>query len=261
MADRVYPSAKPATNGAAAGGGVVGGGANTNPAFPATKAQIYGAARPAYRPQPRRHRRSCCCSCCIWTTITVLLIVLLVAAAGVVLYFIYRPHRPTFSVSSLKVATLNLTSSSTLVAAINLNVTAKNPNKKVVYYYDPIAVSVTTDDDIAVGDDSFPAFTHRTKNTTLLKFAIKSSGGALDDASASKLRSDLRSRNGVPLKIKLETKVKAKMGALKTPKIRIRVTCEGVKATAPTGKSATTASTANAKCKVDWRVKIWKWTF
>ncbi|KAK2653358.1 hypothetical protein Ddye_013214 [Dipteronia dyeriana] len=261
MADRVYPSAKPAANGTATGAGVGGGAAVANPAFPATKAQLYGASRPAYRPQPRRHRRSCCCSCCIWTTITILIIILLAAVAGIILYFLYRPHRPTFTVSALKVATLNLTSSSTVVSAINLDVTAKNPNKKIVFYYDPISVTVTTDDDIAVGDASFPSFTHRAKNTTLLKFAVKSSGGQLDDASVSKLRSEMRSKSGVPLKIKLETKVKAKMGALKTPKILIRVTCEGVKAPPPTGKTATTASTANAKCKVDWRVKIWKWTF
>ena len=63
------------------------------------------------------------------------------------------------------------------------------------------------------------------------------------------------------IKIVLNSKVKVKMGALKTPKSGIRVTCEGIKVVAPTGKKATTATTSAAKCKVDPRFKIWKITF
>ncbi|KAE8699431.1 Kinase superfamily protein isoform 1 [Hibiscus syriacus] len=226
---------------------------------PATKAQLYGASRPLYRPQPNRHRRSCCCSCCLWTTIAIL--ILLAAIAGAILYVLYRPHRPTFAVSSLKVSTLNITSASKLITNINLNVEAKNPNKKLVYSYDPTTISITTSEDIDIGDGSFGSFVHGTKNTTLLKAAITSSNQELDDTSAGKLKTALKTKNGLPLKIKLETKVKAKMGALKTPKLKIMVTCEGVKVTVPKGKSATTASTSNAKCKVDLKLKIWKWTF
>lgn len=132
-----------------------------------------------------------------------------------------------------------------------------------MYIYDPITISITTNDDIDIGDGSFGSFVHGTKNTTVLKSAITSSNSnsqELDDASAGKLRSSLKSKNGLPLKLKLDTKVKAKMGALKTPKVGIRVVCEGIKVTVPKGKSATTGSISNAKCKVDLRIKIWKWT-
>ncbi|KAK7845830.1 ndr1/hin1-like protein 13 [Quercus suber] len=196
MADRVYPSSKPATNGTAAATATT-----TNGAFPATKAQLYGATRPAYRPQPhnrrRQHSRSCCCSCCIWLTFFLLLLILLGAIAGAIVYVLYRPHRPTFSVTSLKVSHLNVTSSST----------------------------------------------------------INSNG------SVSTLKTELKSKSGIPLKIEFDTKVKAKMGGLKTPKVGIRVTCDGITATVPTGKTAATASTSASKCKVDIRIKIWKWTF
>ncbi|XWS16218.1 hypothetical protein CRYUN_Cryun34aG0066400 [Craigia yunnanensis] len=256
MTDRVYPSSKQATNGTAST-------TADNPAFPATKAQLYGASRPLYRPQPNSHsyHRSCCRSCCIWTTVAILLLILLAAIAGAILYVVYRPHRPTFMVSSLKVSTLNITSASKLVTNFNLNITAKNPNKKVVYIYDPITISLYTNDDIVIGDGSFGSFVHGTKNATLLKAAITSSNQELDDTSAGKLKTALKSKNGLPLKIKLDTKVKAKMGALKTPKLGIKVICEGIKATVPKGKSATTASTSKANCKVDLRLKIWKWTF
>ncbi|KAE8720064.1 chaperonin CPN60-like 2 [Hibiscus syriacus] len=249
MTDRVYPSSKQSTNAAA------------NPYFPPTKAQRYGAARPLYRPQTKRHRRSCCCACCLWTTVAILVILLLAAIATAILYVLYRPHRPTFTVSSLKISTLNITSSSKLTTNINLNVVAKNPNKRLVYIYDPITVSLTTNDGIEIGDGRFSSFVHGTKNTTHLKAAITSNNQELDDGSAGKLKAGLKNKKGLPLKMKLDTKVKAKMGALKTPKVGVRVVCEGIKATAPKGKSAATASTSNAKCKVDLRIKIWKWTF
>ncbi|GLT55967.1 hypothetical protein SLA2020_290450 [Shorea laevis] len=258
MADRVYPSSKPV----GANGTTV---AAKTPTFPPTKAQIYGAStRPLYQPQPTRHRRrrrSCCCSFCLWFTLVIIVLIILAAVAGAIVYVLYRPQRPSFTVSSLKISTFNLTAASRLTTKINLNISAKNPNKKLVYIYNPVSVSLTTADDIDVGDGSLPSFVHPTKNTTLLKVAITGTSQELDDAAASKLKTDLKSKKGVALKLKLNTKVKVKMGALKTPKVGVRVSCEGIRATVPTGKTATTASTSNAKCKVDLRIKIWKWTF
>jgi len=253
MTDRVHPSTKPATNGTTA----------TNPSFPATKAQLYGATRPVYRPQLNRKRsRGCFCSCVLWTAVVIFTLIVLAAIAGAIIYVLYRPHRPTFVVSGLKISSLNLTSTSHLTTNIDLNITTRNPNKKLVYTYNPITISVTTEKDgILVGSGLLPSFVHGTKNTTFLRAAITSSGLQLDDKSGSKLTSDLKSKDGVALKVELETKVKVKMGGLKTPKARIRVSCQGIKATVPSGKQATKASVSNAKCKVDLRIKIWKWTF
>ncbi|KAM7480555.1 hypothetical protein LguiA_028768 [Lonicera macranthoides] len=254
MTDRVYPTAKPAVNGttttAAAG----------NPSFPANKAQLYNTTRPAYRPQPRpRRRRSCCCSLCLWITLTILLLILLAAIAGAVVWVLYRPHRPNFTVSSLQISQFNLTSSSQLNSKFNFTITAKNPNKKIQFYYDPITISMFSDA-VPVGQGSLPGFVHPTKNSTTLKTIIASTGEAIDSAQSTVLKSDLKNKKSLPLKIRLDTKVKVKIGALKTKKVRVRVTCGGIKASVPTGKSATTASTSDAKCKVDLRIKIWKWT-
>ncbi|KAJ7963176.1 Late embryogenesis abundant (LEA) hydroxyproline-rich glycoprotein family [Quillaja saponaria] len=249
MTDRVYPNSKPATNG------------GTNPPFPATKAQLYGATRPAYRPQSqhRRSRRSCCRSLCCWLIVIIITLIFLVAIAGAILYVLYRPQRPSFSVSTLKLSYLNLTSSSTINSKFNLNITARNPNKKIAFIYNPITISVLSDD-INVGDGTIPSFIHGKKNSTLLKASILSSGQAIESGDVSNLKANIKSKNGLPLKIRLDTKVKVKMGGLKTEKIGIRVNCDGIKVTVPSGKTPATASTSNAKCKVDFRIKIWKWT-
>ncbi|KAI3766452.1 hypothetical protein L2E82_16510 [Cichorium intybus] len=250
MAEKIYPASKPTAGPAPAA-------ATGNPSFPASKAQLYNTTRPVYRPQPRRSRRGCCCCCCLWITFVILMLMVIAAIAGGVVYVLYRPHRPAFTVSSLHVSQLNLTSSNKLTSKFNFTIAARNPNKKIMFYYDPVSVSFNSKD-VDVGDGLIPAFTMGKKNTTMLRTTVSTTGQTVDDNAA--LKSDLNNKKSLPLKIQLDTKVKAKIGSFKTKKVPIRVTCEGIKAAAPTGKTATTATTSDAKCKVDLRIKIWKWT-
>lgn len=253
MADKVYPASKPTAN-AATGGG-------SNRTFPPTKTQqLYNTTRPVYRPpKRRRHRRSCCCSCCLWTTVFIIVLLLLVAIAGAVFWVLYRPHRPSFAVSSIQLSQFKLTSAG-LASKFNFALIAQNPNKKIKFFYDPINVSILSDG-IDVGAGSFPGFEHGTKNTTTLKAVISSSGQSLDSTQISTLKSELKNKKSLELKIELNTKVKVKVGGLKSKKVGIRVSCDGVKVAVPTGKTPTSAVTSNVKCEVDLRFKIWKWRF
>ncbi|KAK9142362.1 hypothetical protein Syun_011762 [Stephania yunnanensis] len=237
MTDRIYPSAKPAganppasTNGA------------TNPAFPATKAQLYGASRPQYRPQPKpqRYRRSCCCSCILWTIILVIALVFLAAIAGAIFWVLYRPQRPTFSVTTLRISQFNVTrskdgSSSRLNSKLDLAVSTRNPNKKIVFGYEPITVSASSNG-VGIGSGTVPAFVHERKNTTLMKASVTSAGTELDSSSASSLSADLKKKSGLPLEIEMDTKVQVKIGSLKAKKVGIRVSCNGIQAVVPKGK-------------------------
>ncbi|XP_010242226.1 PREDICTED: protein YLS9-like [Nelumbo nucifera] len=262
MTDRIYPSSKPNSNPPQTLN------VNGNPSFPATKAQLYGATRPAYRPQPprsRRHRRSCCCLCCLWSTLLIIALVFLAAIAAGVLYLLYHPQRPTFSVSTLRISRFNVTttkdSTTHLNSQLDLAISARNPNKNIVFFYDPITVTVNSNG-VHIGNGSFPSFTHGTKNTTKLTASISSGGGDLDAESINSLKSDLKRKNGLPLEIQMDTKVKVKMGSLKTKKVGIRVICDGIDVPVPKGKTPSSVSpSSNPKCKVDLRFKIWKWSF
>ncbi|XP_008793226.1 NDR1/HIN1-like protein 13 [Phoenix dactylifera] len=255
MADRVYPSSKPNLQRPRAVN--TGGGP---PSFPATKAQAYGANRPSYRPQPmkprRRSRRGCCCACCLWLALILIALVLLAAIAGGVFYVLYRPRRPDFTVTSLRLAALNVTASNHLASRLDLSVTARNPNKKLVYLYDPISISVSSGG-VDVGDGSFPAFVHDTKNTTILRTTVSTSGESVDASAAA----DLKKKSKLPLEIDLETKAGVKIGGLKTKKMWIKVHCVGIDVAAPKGKTAPSPSHPDATCQVRLRFKIWKWTF
>ncbi|XP_076945687.1 uncharacterized protein LOC143616868, partial [Bidens hawaiensis] len=120
-------------------------------------------------------------------TFTVIILLLIAAAAGDVFYVIYHSHRPTFDVSSLHVSQFSLSPSNKLNTRFNFTITARNPNKKISFSYDPVTVS---------------------DNTTVLRTVVSATGQSVDDNS--ELKSDLKSKKSVSLKIRLDTKVKAK---------------------------------------------------
>lgn len=211
MTDRVFPS-KPNTT-------TNGTGTTTttaaNPSFPATKAQQFTATRPAYQPTPyhNRRRRSFCCSCCLWTTLLIFILITLAAVFGAIVYVIYRPHRPSFSVSSLQLSQFNVTSSSHLTSKFNLTIKARNPNKKITYYYNPIAIKITSNG-VNVGAGTIPAFNQGKKNTTTLRSTVVANSQSVDAEALN-----LKSKKSVALKIQMDTKLKVKIAGTKTKKI------------------------------------------
>lgn len=246
--DKINPTAKLPPVAAANGG---------------AKSQPYNAPRPMYRPKPssrRRSSRGCVCCCCLWITFLVITLVLLVAVAGAVFWVIYRPQRPDFVLDSLQLSQLSLASSSALNSKFTVSLSARNPNKKVVFIYDPISVSVFSGD-AAIGSGTISGFQHGAKNTTALKTNVAAAGETLDVDQVSTIKSAIKNKSRFPVKITLDTKVKIKAGGLKTKRVGIRVTCDNIRVAPPAKKSPSKATIPNDKCNVDLRFKIWKWNF
>ncbi|MCD7460288.1 hypothetical protein HAX54_043232 [Datura stramonium] len=236
------------------------------------KSQMYNPKRiPKYRPSRRHNRRRCncrrCfCQCCFWTILVIFVILVLAAIAGAIFYFLYRPQLPSFSISSLKISQFNLTTSpddtTKLTTRFNVTLSTKNRNKKLVYTYDPISLtaeSITNQIELANG--VFPRFISAPNNVTIIHSTLSIVSQVLDVDSVSSLKSDMKSKSGLPVRILLDTKVVVQMDKLKSNKVGIRVTCDGINGPIPKGKNPTVASIANAKCKVDLRIKILRWTF
>lgn len=272
MTDRVYPSAtKPNGTTTTTTTTRIPAVAATNPLpIPPAKAHL----RHPYRQNPphtarrtHRTRRNYLCCCCCWSLLVIIILLIVTAIAGAIAYSIYKPHRPTFSFTSLKISQFNLTTapddSTTLTTKLNITLSCTNPNKKLIFIYDPIQITTLTSSsqEVQIGQGSFKAFTSNPQNITYIHTSLHTASQVLDADSVTSLRSDLKKNSGLPLKILLDTKVVVKADNLKSKKLGIRIKCEGVHATTPKGKSATVASVSKAKCKVDLRVKIWKWTF
>ncbi|XP_022936399.1 NDR1/HIN1-like protein 6 [Cucurbita moschata] len=262
MQNGAHPPPKPAVNGSAAP-------PTANGTAPASGGKPQFRQQP-YRPPPYRHhsnhhrsRRNLCCCFCFWTIIIVLGLALLAAIAGAALYVLYRPHRPQFTISSLRISKLNLTtaadsSASHVSSLFNLTLSSFNPNSHITFAYDPFTLSCFSNS-VLLANGSIPAFTSATKNQTVFR-SLMSGAEDLDADSFTSLRSDLKKKGGAPLTIEMDTKVKVKIGGVNSKKVGIRVTCEGIKGTPPKGKQPTVASVSDADCKVDLRIKIWIFT-
>ncbi|KAJ9537394.1 hypothetical protein OSB04_030127 [Centaurea solstitialis] len=239
--------------------------------------------RHPYRPNPNtyhrnhhRHRRSYLCLCCFWSILILILLLLLATIAACILYLLYRPHRPTFSVTALKISQFNLTTTADdtthLTSQLNLTISTKNPNKKVAFHYDPFAIACVSHD-TQVANGSFPdPFASDPNNITVIRSSLYSNSLLLETTTVNQIRSDLKKKKyGMPLKILLDTEARVKIESLRSKKVGIRIECEGIHSFVPKngggGKSSNssissvTATVSEAKCKVDLRIKIWKWTF
>lgn len=257
--------------------------------------------RPIYRPQApaakrrRGGRSSCrfsCCCCFFYAVLVVLLLAFVAAVAGGAFYLLYRPHRPAFTLSVARVDKLSLSSSATapaLTDSIDVTLTAKNPNKKLVYLYDDFAVTAATAANaVPLGEGSVPGFVHDAGNITVIKATVSASALGVDPTTAA---TDIKKSGEFTITLDLETKAGVKVGGLKTKKIGVLVHCEGIKVAAPapppppakkkkggvklsvadapspaasvddTTPSPPPATTVARVCQVRIRVKIWKWTF
>eukprot|EP01018_Ginkgo_biloba_P004302 Gb_41030 [translate_table: standard] len=239
MTDRVYPFNKPP-------GIQKPPGYNQNAA---SKAQIYRPAMPSYRPRPQRKRNHCCIFC-IWFFIILLSLILLVGIAGFILYIMYRPQEPSFSVRTLQIPRLTVTTKAGgthLNSEVIVEVEARNPNKKLSFSYEQSKVSVSSDD-VNLGQGSFPPFFHGRKNTTVLKYDIKVQDTPIDEADGKSLRLKYAKKK-LALDVELDTHVSVKVGKWKSSKIKIIVACSGVPA------SSSKAKATDTQCKI----KLFKW--
>jgi hypothetical protein len=230
--------------------------------------------------------------------LVVLLLALVAAVAGGAFYLLYRPHRPAFTLSVARVNKLSLSSSATapaLTDSIDFTLTAKNPNKKLVYLYDDFTVTAATAANaVPLGEATVPGFAHEANNITVIKATVSAAALGVDPTAAS---SDIKKSGTFAITLDLETKAGVKVGGLRTKKIGIQVHCDGIKVSAPAPAPAkkgiklttakapakspavveapapSTAAAADATtsppaattvarvCQVRIRVKIWKWTF
>lgn len=228
---------------------------NLNGAY--TKGQMYSAALPAFRPTPPKERRNRCCLCFVGLIAFILAILLFAGITGFVLWVIYRPHQPNFTVTSVQIPKFNVTKDSYLRYQFVLQMDARNPNKKVTFYYDTFSVKVSTDN-LDLADGSVPGFYHGTKNTTVLKADLKSENLALDASDAKKLKS-AQSKGKITLDVDLQTRVRVKMGKWNSHKVRANINCNGVSAVISGTKKSSASAISDSKCNIKLKFKVFKW--
>lgn len=192
------------------------------------KDQVYRAAptqeRSVHSRGPPRRRRNPCCCCLAWIFCLLILLIALIAIAAAVLYIIFWPQLPKYSLHSISVDRFNISQEQRLSSDLVVSIKAQNPNKKIgIYYDDGNRLSVLfSGREISAG--TIPAFFQAPRNTTLEQIKLTASRVPFSAALHSALNAD-QTKGSVPLDVEMDEPVELKIGSLKTPKITMQLRC------------------------------------
>ncbi|KAK7301990.1 hypothetical protein RJT34_12867 [Clitoria ternatea] len=179
---------------------------------------------PVMHSKPPKRRSSCCCRFMCWTfSILVILIVAIAITIGV-LYLVFRPKLPKYSVDHLRISQFNVSDNNSLFATFNVTITARNPNKKIGIYYVSGSHISAWYMDTKLCEGSLPKFYQGHRNTTVLDLPLS---GETQDANGllNKAQQQLQETNNIPLNLNVNQPVRVKLGKLKLFKVKFRVRC------------------------------------
>ncbi|CAN6439054.1 unnamed protein product [Victoria cruziana] len=189
----------------------------------------YAGTRQGTRPLPRyRHRgRACCGICCLlkWLVKIIITIVIILAIAALIVWVVLRPNKLVFYAENAYVSRFNLTNASILSYDLKVDMSMRNPNKKVGVYYED-AEALASYEGQRFGWIDLPSFYQGHENTTMIypafsgKATVMAEGSVGNDFNRDSVKGLYR------IEVKLKTNMKFKVGSLKTNKFPARILCD-----------------------------------
>ncbi|KAM7266996.1 hypothetical protein ACFE04_009162 [Oxalis oulophora] len=171
-------------------------------------------------------RRSCSfCKCICWTLSLLFLLLIMLAATVGILYHIFQPKVPNYSVDNFSITDLRLNFDMTLYAAFGVNITANNPNNKIGIYYKKGGKLSVWYNNTKLCNGPLPTFYQGHQNTTKLNVFLT---GKTNSGTGSTLMSALmvqQQTGEIPLDLKVRAPVAIKLGNLKLREVWISGHC------------------------------------
>lgn len=236
MAERVHPADSPPQSGQFSGNFSSGEFPRKPAPPPATyviqvpKDQIYRVPPPenAHRLQllsRKKPNRSRCRCCFCYFLAAIVILVVLAGISFAVLYVVFRPEAPKYSVEGFSVSGINLTSPSPISPRFNVTVRSRNGNGKLGIYYEKGSSVDVFYGDVALCNGALPVFYQPANNVTLVKTALTGSRIQLTSGARKEMRNEL-SKKTMPFKLKIKAPVKIKVGSVKTWTVTVKVNCD-----------------------------------
>lgn len=179
---------------------------------------------PVKHSRPPKRRRSCFCRCLCWTLCLLVLLVIIIAAVVGILYLVFQPKLPKYSVDKLQVTQFSLNNDDSLSSTFDVTVTATNPNKKIGIYYEGGSEISGWYSGKELCQGALPKFYQGHQNTTVLILPLT---GQTQNATAvvAAVQQQLQETGNIPLDVKVNQPVRVKLGKLKLFEVKFRVNC------------------------------------
>ncbi|CAN8241463.1 unnamed protein product [Cochlearia groenlandica] len=184
---------------------------------------------PIRRPIPphamsRTKKRNLCCKCFCWVLSLVIIALIALAVAIGVIYFVFHPKLPRYDVNSLRVTNLGINLDLSLSAMFNVEITARNPNKKIGIYYEKGGLIGVWYTGTKLCEGPIPKLYQGHKNVT--KLNVDLTGRAQYGNTVLSALQQQQQTGRVPLDLKVDAPVIVELGKLKLKKIRILGNCK-----------------------------------
>ncbi|KAK1278947.1 hypothetical protein QJS04_geneDACA003536 [Acorus gramineus] len=176
-------------------------------------------------------RRGCTCRRCFCFSLCLLfLLAVAIAVAGAVMYFVYDPKVPRYTVDRISIKGFDLNSTSqpsdpSINPDFKVTVRADNPNKKIGFYYGKRSSASVSFESETLCRGSLVSFYHGPKNVTVFETDLIGSGIRLSESMRERLIAD-QIRGSVPIRVDLRVPVRAKVGAIKSWTVTVKARCE-----------------------------------
>lgn len=211
---------------------------------------------PSIPPQPRTYHRhgyarraTCCCGCCLLKILLQILLTALfiVAIAAFVFWLIFRPNRVNFHANQASLTQFNFTGNGTLHYNLALNITVRNPNKRIGVYYDRIEARASYHD-ARFDAVTLTPFYQGHKNTSYLRPAFDGQNLVLLGSKGKTEYNKERDSGVYNIDVDLYLRVRFKLGWFKTSRFKPEVKC-GLKVPISSSGAGTMETT---KCDIDY---------
>ncbi|XP_059646591.1 NDR1/HIN1-like protein 10 [Cornus florida] len=219
----------------------------------------YGPSIPPPRKAYHRPGRGsgcnpCTCLCsCIFNLIFQIVFTVLVAVgiALLVFWLIFRPNKVKFHVTDATLTDFNFsTSTNTLYYNLALNMTIRNPNKRIGIYYDRIEARAYYEDQRFDAVTMTPFYQGHKMTNTLSPVFQGQNMVMLGSSEVSKYNSD-KSDGIYNIDVKLYLRIRFKLGAIKTPKFKPKIECD-LKVPLHSNGTILSGTFETTKCDIDW---------
>jgi len=153
-------------------------------------------------------------------------IIFLAGLAVVITWLALRPEKPKYYLEYGSVSQFQVSNDGLVNSKLFLNITTRNPNKKVAIYYDNIDAFLLYDDE-EIAWASIPPFFQGHKNTTFLHAPLSGYLASLPPHTARDLKLE-HSSGKIDLVFRLYARIRFKVGSWKSGHYTLSVKCRHV---------------------------------
>ncbi|KAI4320251.1 hypothetical protein MLD38_033750 [Melastoma candidum] len=205
---------------------------------------------PVTHSRPPKRGRSCLCRCFCWSLCFLMLLIVAVAATAGILYLVFRPKLPKYSIDTLEITQFSLNNDMSLYATFDVNITAVNPNKRIGIYYEGGSRITVWYQDSDLCQGALPKFYQGHRNTTILNVPLT---GQTQNATSllTSIQQEQQSTGYIPLTVRVRQPVRVKLGGLKLMKVKFLVRC---RLQVDNVSANNSVSIKNSSCKFRFRL-------